>query len=106
MRQIVIQHHAFSRSDLMDRSTKPGDEVESSLDRFREQSFFAEECLDTLVAVRDDPETREIFKRAGHQHLWLQEIIHQREILEQMSDVLLGWETVRGESDAAHCACL
>ena len=106
MRQVVSRHQAASRIDVIDNPTEQGDEVGSSLDRFREQSFFAEECLDLLAALREDPETREIFKRSGHQQAWLEDIIHQRELLEQMSNVLLSWETVGGASiNAPRCAC-
>ena len=107
VRQVVIPHQVASRIDTIDNPIEQGDEVESSLDRFREQSFFAEECLDLLAALREDPENRAIFRRSGYRQAWLEDIIHQREILEQMSDVLLSWETVRGASaDAPQCACM
>ena len=84
-----------------------GDQVESSLDRFREQSFFAEECLDLLAAVREDPANRATFRRSGYRQAWLEDIVHQREVLEQMSDVLLSWETIGGASaDPPRCACI
>ncbi len=106
MRQVVSTHQAAGRIDMIDNPIGQGGEVESSLDRFREQSFFAEECLDLLAALREDPENRAIFRRSGYRQAWLEDIIHQREVLEQMSDVLLSWETVGGAStDHPRCAC-
>lgn len=106
MRQIAIPHQA-SQIEVPVNPREEGDEVESSLDRFREQSFFAEECLDLLAAVRRDPEYRANFKRSGYRQAWLEDITHQREILEQMSDVLLTWETVQEASaDHPHCSCI
>jgi hypothetical protein len=107
MRQVVSAYQAASRIDMIDNPIEQGHEVEASLDRFREQSFFAEECLDLLAALREDPENRAIFGRSGYRQAWLEDIIHQREVLEQMSDVLLSWETVGGAStDPLQCACM
>jgi hypothetical protein len=106
MGQVMLPHQAAGRIDMIDNPIEQGHGVESSLDRFREQSFFAEECLDLLAALREDPENRVIFRRSGHRQAWLEDIIHQREILEQMSDVLLSWETVGGASaDSPPCTC-
>jgi hypothetical protein len=69
--------------------------VESSFDRFREHSFFVDECLDLLTAIREDPHQLEGFERAGHRRAWLEDIIHQLEVLEKMTGVLLNWETVK-----------
>jgi len=106
LRQVAISRQVAGPIDMIENSTKQEDEVESSLDRFREQSFFAEECLDLLAALREDPEDRAIFGRSGYRQAWLEDIIHQREILEKMCDVLLTWETVRRDSaEPQQCAC-
>lgn len=107
MGQAMIPHQVAGRIDMIDYPIDRGDGVESSLDRFREQSFFAEECLDLLAAIREDPENRGIFRRSGHRQAWLEDITHQREILGQMSDVLLSWETVgRASADSPPCTCI
>ena len=69
--------------------------VESSFDRFREQSFFVEECLDLLTAVRADPDQLGDFERRGYRHAWLEDIIHQLEVLDKMTGVLLNWDTIK-----------
>jgi hypothetical protein len=107
MRQMMSAHQAAGRLDTIDGRMGEGDDVESALDRFREQSFFVEECLDLLAALRASPEDRAIFRRSGYRQAWLEDILHQRQVLEQMSDVLLSWETVGGTStDPSKCACM
>jgi hypothetical protein len=69
--------------------------VESSFDLFREQSFFVDECLDLLTAVRDDPDRQGAFERRGYRRAWLEDIIHQLEVLEKMTGVLLNWDTIK-----------
>ncbi len=110
MRQVAIPHQAPGQYDVVANAPREEgaeeDGVESSLDRFREQSFFAEECLDLLASLRADPVDRASFKRAGYRQAWLADVIHQREVLEQMSNVLLTWETVEADSTGdPQCDC-
>ena len=107
MRQVVIPHQATGRIDTVASPRQEEGQVESSLDRFREQSFFAEECLDLLTALRADPEHRASFRRSGDRKAWLEDIVHQREILEQMSDVLLTWESIgEASTEQPRCSCM
>lgn len=69
--------------------------IETSLDRFREQSFFTDECLDLLTSVHEDPHRQAVFKRFGYRREWLDDILHQRKVLEEMSNLLLNWETIQ-----------
>lgn len=106
MRQVVIPHQATPRIETVASPKQEEREVESSLDRFREQSFFIEECLDLLAALRADPLSRASFGHSGYRHAWLEDIMHQREILERMRDVLVTWETVEDASaDHPQCSC-
>lgn len=69
--------------------------IENSLDQFREQSFFTDECLDLLTAVHEDPARQAVFKRFGYRREWLDDILHQRKVLEEMSNLLINWETIQ-----------
>lgn len=84
---------------MIDNPHEQAEAIESSLDRFREHSFFADECMDLLVAVQEDPIQQAVFKRLGYRREWLDDILHQRKVLEQMSTLLLNWETVRESRD-------
>ena len=75
--------------------TEHAESIESSFDRFREQTFFVDECLDLLAAIRQDPDELEQFEKHGYRQAWLEDILHQREVLEQMTGVLLNWDTIR-----------
>jgi hypothetical protein len=70
-------------------------EASAALTRFREQSFFFDECLDLLTALRDDVDGKAVFERSGHQREWLEDLGHQRRVLDEMTNVLLNWETIR-----------
>ncbi len=68
--------------------------IESAFDRFREQTFFFEECLDLVRAVQGDPDQHWEFERRGYRHAWLDDAIHQLEVLEKITGVLLNWEAI------------
>lgn len=73
------------------------EEVADSYTRFREQSFFTDECLDLLAAAADDPGSRsDLSSRARHE--WLDDIMHQRRVLEEMSHILLTWDSIAASS--------
>ncbi len=82
------------RGNMLDHQIEQTLEFETALARFREQSFVFDECLDLLTALRDDEDQKAIFERAGFQREWLEDLDHQRRVLDEMNNVLLDWQTV------------
>ncbi len=80
---------------MLDHQIEQTEALEAALARFREQSFVFDECLDLLTALRDDQEQRILFERAGHPIEWMEDLLHQRRVLDEMSSVLLDWDTIR-----------
>lgn len=68
--------------------------IDDSYAQFREQSFFTDECLDLLAATADDPASREEISQSAR-HEWLDDIMHQRRVLEEMSHILLTWDAIK-----------
>ena len=102
MRSIPIPaQHRVTIDRLPSEALVNNDDVDTSYQRFREQSFFAEECLDLLASIREDPDRNEIFRARGSKRAWLEDISHQRELLDAMSDVLLSWETIASRQPTA-----
>lgn len=72
--------------------TELAEPVEASYARFREQTFFVDECLDLLASIREDPDRLRDFEQRGYRAVWLEDILHQLEVLEKMTNVLLRWD--------------
>lgn len=79
---------------MLDHQIEQAKVFETALARFREQSFVFDECLDLLTALQDDAEQQAIFESSGFQHDWLEDLAHQRRVLDEMQNVLLGWRGV------------
>ncbi len=79
---------------MLDHEIEQAEALEAALARFREQSFVFDECLDILTSLRDDTERKAIFDRSGFQQEWLEDLAHQRGVLEEMNNVLLEWRTI------------